>query len=355
MAREGQQSIVSHRPNAPHHARCSARPRIPCVFNFIQPFSSPSSNILNIVHYQGIIHRDIKPANLLYTFDRSHVKIGDFGVSHFSYAQRLSAIGAAGGDPASQDKMDPILLDDSALTMRAGTPMFIAPEVVWEYRIPTTTSSPSLARGQPLSQLPRSASIPDRSSVGGSSASPLSLRDGADSTSPISGSNSPSSSSSGRPPVTKAIDVWALGITFFCLLTGTLPYEASANEWALFGKIANQNVTLPADLGVDRVPVTGRREIDHDWEKGRVWRKSEGKQKLNEGNLIHELLEGLLQRDPANRITLDELKVRILHLHIAAQPNRSLIYVLVFPIYLSRRSRARRLALFYIPDRSHFG
>ena len=283
---------------------------------FIQPFS-PSSNILLIVHYQGIIHRDIKPANLLYTFDRSHVKIGDFGVSHFSYAQRLAAIGAAGGDPASQDKMDPILLDGSALTMRAGTPMFIAPEVVWEYRIPTTTSSPSLARGQLLSQLPRCASIPDRSSVGGSSASPLSVRDGVDSASPISGTNSPSSSS-GRPPVTKAIDVWALGITFFCLLTGTLPYEASANEWALFGKIANQNVILPADLGVDRVPVTGRRETDHDWEKGRVWRKSEGKLKLKEGNLIHELLEGLLQRDPASRITLDELKVRVFYLDIEA-------------------------------------
>jgi [calcium/calmodulin-dependent protein kinase] kinase len=241
---------------------------------------------------------------LLYTFDRSHVKIGDFGVSHFSYVQRLGAIGAAGDDPASQDNMDPFLLDDSALTMRAGTPMFIAPEVVWEYRIPTTSSSPSLARGQHLSPLPRSASIPDRSSVGGSSASPLSPLVG---DAPSSGTNSPSSSS-GRPPVTKAIDVWALGITFFCLLTGSLPYEASANEWALFAKIANQHITLPETLGVDRVPVAGRKVIDHDGEKGRLWRKSEGKQKLEEGCLIHELLEGLLQRDPTNRMALDDLK-----------------------------------------------
>lgn len=203
--------------------------------------------------------------------------------------------------------MDPILLDDSALSMRAGTPMFIAPEVVWEYRIPTTTSSPSLARGQLSSQLPRSASIPDRSSVGSGSATPLG---GEHSGSPTSGSNSPSSSS-GRPPITKAIDVWALGITFFCLLTGALPYEASANEWALFGKIANRHIKLPEVLGVDRVPVPGRRVVDHDGEQGRLWRKSEGKERRMEGHIVFELLEGLLQRDPANRMTLDKLKVNL--------------------------------------------
>lgn len=264
-------------------------------------------------------------------------------MSHFSYAQRLAAIGAAGGDPAFQDNMDPIFMDDSALSMRAGTPMFIAPEVVWEYRVPTSASSPSLARGQLPSRLPRSASIPDRSSVGGSSASPLSPAGGEDSSSPTSGSNSPSSPS-GRPLITKAIDVWALGITFFCLLTGTLPYEAAANEWALFGKIANKNIKLPEVLGVDRVPLSGRRVIDHDGEKEGLWRKSEGKEKFEEGHLVFELLEGLLQRDPANRMTLDNLKVSLSCVPYLDHRLTSLASDTVLPIHLDRCTRAQSLA-----------
>ncbi|KAF8176232.1 kinase-like domain-containing protein [Mycena galopus ATCC 62051] len=37
---------------------------------------------LQYLHLQGIIHRDIKPSNIMWTADRSHVKIGDFGVAH---------------------------------------------------------------------------------------------------------------------------------------------------------------------------------------------------------------------------------------------------------------------------------
>jgi len=62
---------------------------------------------------------------------------------------------------------------------------------------------------------------------------------------------------------------------------------------------------------VDRVPVPGRRVVDHDGEQGRLWRKSEGKERLMEGHIVFELLEGLLQRDPANRMTLDKLKVNL--------------------------------------------
>lgn len=59
------------------------------------------------VHYHKIIHRDIKPSNLLLG-DDGHVKIADFGVSkEFEGA-------------------------DALLSCTAGTPAFMAPEMINE-------------------------------------------------------------------------------------------------------------------------------------------------------------------------------------------------------------------------------
>ncbi len=223
-------------------------------------------------------------------------------MSHFSCAQRLAAVGT---DAADQNNMDPILLDDSALTMRAGTPVFLAPEVIWEYRHLPATSSTSLP--------PMNGQFSSLSAA----TEPSSDRE--------CGPTLPGSrilSSVGKPPITKAIDVWALGITFFCLLTGRLPYNASRNEWALYNKIANENIRLSDTLGADKLPTGVRRTIDgekgkqdegegeEEEEKGLS--KHEGKKKakdIGEGPVIFALLERFLQRDPANRIKLEEVKV----------------------------------------------
>src|ERR1700691_4246603 len=101
------------------------------------------------VHYQGIIHRDIKPANLLWTEDRQQVKISDFGVSHFSTALRMAA--TKPGQVVVDNPSDPRILDDSELSKRAGTPAFLAPEVVDEYK--RETSSPHAKPEGPLNLL----------------------------------------------------------------------------------------------------------------------------------------------------------------------------------------------------------
>ncbi|KAJ6620039.1 kinase-like domain-containing protein, partial [Mycena sp. CBHHK59/15] len=94
---------------------------------------------LQYLHLQGIIHRDIKPSNIMWTADRTHVKIGDFGVAH--------------------------LLSDAGEPRHAGTPAFLAPE---------------LAPGGPAAPTPAD--------------------------------------------VAPAVDLWALGVTLFCMLFGRMPF-----------------------------------------------------------------------------------------------------------------------------------
>lgn len=201
---------------------------------------------LEYLHYQGIIHRDIKPANLMYTSDRRAVKITDFGVSHFSYAQRLAAAGQRKATGDASD--DSILMDESDLSRTAGTPAFMAPEVIYE--------------------------IGTMSADGQTSVTPL------------------------TPPkrqISKAIDVWALGVTLYCLLFGTTPFfDEDMNEYPVYQMICNQDWDLPATMGSDKIESGPRHppKTKHD----------------TEGNIVVRLLERLLEKDAEKRITLDQVK-----------------------------------------------
>lgn len=200
----------------------------------------------------------------MWTKDRSHVKIADFGVSHFSYAQRLAAAGKDG--VSSNNPEDPILLDDSDLTRRAGTPSFLAPEIIYEHTHEAEVVS---------------------------SASSSNSHDGT-STEIIS------SPSRKRPQITKAIDVWALGVTLYCLLFGKTPFNADpvtpASEWSLYNSICNNDWTADDTMGSDRIPTGGRHPIAED----------------TEGAMVLHLLDHFLEKDVKLRITLEEVKVRTL-------------------------------------------
>ncbi|KAI9066214.1 kinase-like protein [Trametes sanguinea] len=205
---------------------------------------------LEYLHYQGIIHRDIKPANLLWTADRRTVKITDFGVSTFSYAQRLAA---AGKGNLKEDDTDPILMDESDLSKTAGTPMFLAPEI-----------------------------ISDATTLDAASSSVLSLH----------------TSARKKPPITKAIDIWAFGVTLYGLLFGILPFNAK-NEFEIYRVIRTQDWDVPETMGLDQLPTGGRHQ-----------RRPRRPGDETDGYLVIDLLERLLEKDSRRRITLEEVKVR---------------------------------------------
>lgn len=79
------------------------------------------------------------------------------------------------------------------------------------------------------------------------------------------------------PPISSKVDVWAFGVTLYCLLYGYLPFEAD-NEYELFRVIANEEICLPDPKG------------DKDL------------------TLANDLLSKLLIRDPSSRPSISEIK-----------------------------------------------
>ncbi|KAK0559229.1 hypothetical protein OC844_004563 [Tilletia horrida] len=225
---------------------------------------------LQYLHYQGIIHRDIKPANLLWDEGKKTVKISDFGVSHFSATlQRVAQqahVGSSAGNSANASAASSpplecaplfpelggqhvapfdgagqyagananqgflsVVSDEQELAKTAGSPAFFAPELCVAGDPSTSRSylslrhlslSPSL--GGAAAMLPPDVAAPPTT--------PLAMAPGR------------------RPPITKAIDIWAVGVTLYCLCFGHPPFDAES-EYALFSIIPNEDYEIPSWAG----------------------------------------------------------------------------------------------------------
>lgn len=203
---------------------------------------------LEYLHYHGIIHRDIKPANLVWSEDRSYVKIIDYGISH--YSSNFVQVSR----PHTRPQLDPLrnctfFKDQDLLKMR-GTGFFYAPEVIW---LPKDTPSPSTSSDtiEPSCETPAT-----------------------------------------RPPVTKSVDVWCLAVTLYCFLFGHFPFHPTKkrhNQYALNKLILDNDWEVDETMGADAVLTGGRHHPPHT-------------------PSVIGLLDQMLQKDPSKRISIVELK-----------------------------------------------
>ena len=214
---------------------------VPCL-TLAQALDAFRDTVLGLeyLHYQGIIHRDIKPANLLWTSD-FRVKISDFGVSYL-------------GKPIREDdEKEEIREADAAIQHEAielaktvGTPAFYAPELC----------DPELFDVEKNPQ---------------------------------------------RPQITGQIDVWALGVTLYCMIFGRLPF-IDQNEMAMYEKIAREEVF------VSRLRLKGVEKSDDKVTTNSNKRREDVVEYEEIDDELRDLLMRLLEKNPLKRISLKEVK-----------------------------------------------
>ncbi|KEQ73448.1 kinase-like protein, partial [Aureobasidium namibiae CBS 147.97] len=111
------------------------------------------------------------------------------------------------------------------------------------------------------------------------------------------------------PPVGPAIDVWALGITLFCMLFGRTPFVD--NEFVVMRRIADEEIYVPRRRlrPVDPRPKSRPSSHGRYFPPAASGKRSEYELAYEDlDDLLLDLFRRLLQKDPAKRITLEEVR-----------------------------------------------
>jgi len=116
-------------------------------------------------------------------------------------------------------------------------------------------------------------------------------------------------------PVTGQIDVWALGVTLYCMLFARTPFQAD-NEFMLMRRIAEEEIVIPKK----RLKAIETKQLPKSPSHGPSFGPSRGtyhavdKRAPDEwvheriDDELHDLLKRLLTKNPKKRITIKEIK-----------------------------------------------
>ncbi|WPG98269.1 serine/threonine-protein kinase ssp1 [Acrodontium crateriforme] len=110
-------------------------------------------------------------------------------------------------------------------------------------------------------------------------------------------------------PVTKAIDVWALGVTLFCMLFARTPFVDS--EFVVMRQIADEEIYIPRKRLVPVMLKPHSRPTSHSrghssHSTGRRAHTELVYEEIHDD--LYDLLKRLLTKDPRKRITLEEVR-----------------------------------------------
>lgn len=129
-----------------------------------------------------------------------------------------------------------------------------------------------------------------------------------------------------RPPITSKIDIWAYGVTLYCLLFGKVPFIAES-EFELFDVIVKQPLTFPdEELPSDKKP---KRKLSDNF-PSMFYNKNEETSETSNESIINEsptndaeknsrsidptldsvkdLLRHILEKDPSKRYDISDIK-----------------------------------------------
>lgn len=111
------------------------------------------------------------------------------------------------------------------------------------------------------------------------------------------------------PPITKAIDVWALGITLFCMIFARTPFVDT--EYVVMRQTADEEIYIPSRrlLPLDETPISRPSSRARAWSPIHASRREAFDLVYEDvDDDLHDLLKRLLTKDPRKRITLEEVR-----------------------------------------------
>ncbi|KAF4551671.1 Protein kinase domain-containing protein 20 [Elsinoe fawcettii] len=111
-----------------------------------------------------------------------------------------------------------------------------------------------------------------------------------------------------HPPIGKAIDVWALGVTLFCMIFARVPFVDS--EWIVMRRIAEEEVYIPSKRlrPVDTKPQSRGSSQNRQWNKYSAFRNGHSLEYEEVPEDLIDLLRRLLTKDVRYRISLEGVR-----------------------------------------------